>query len=206
MENCREVRGFCSILYPLSSIFWFRMSFPPPNERQARMFWVALTALAIAVLVGVIVLFVWGLGHVLKILSPVLWPLAVAGVVAYLLDPLVDYFARKGFRRTRAIIAVFTMAFLIVAGIFVIIVPPIVNQTHDFVARIPEIKTNVVNRVEIWATNSPAWLQSFLRSDSKPTETPVPTVTTNATTYLIETNAPAAPPSSPPPLSGTLDK
>src|SRR3954452_15382184 len=98
------------------------MRFPPPTRRQAHLFWTALSGFAIALLVGVIVLFVWGLGRVLDILSPVLWPLAVAGVVAYLLDPVVDFFERKGLPRTRAIISVFAIAFLIVVGVFANIV------------------------------------------------------------------------------------
>src|SRR5690349_15328489 len=115
------------------------MSFPPPNRRQAHLFWTALTGLSIALLVMLIVLLIWGLGRVLDILSPVLWPLAVAGVVAYLLDPVVDFFERKGLPRTRAIVSVFVIAILLVAGVVVNVVPPIVNQTREFADRIPAI-------------------------------------------------------------------
>src|SRR5689334_18838675 len=124
-----------AILHPPSSILRPPlMSFPPPTRRQAHLFWTALSGLAIALLVGLIVLLVWGLGRVLDILSPVLWPLAVAGVVAYLLDPVVDYFVRKGVTRPRAIVSVFVLALVIVAGVIANVVPPIVNQTRDFAA------------------------------------------------------------------------
>ena len=66
------------------------MNFPPPTGQQARLIWAALTGLAAAVIVALIVGLVWGLGRVLNELSPVLWPIAVAGVLAYLLDPVVD--------------------------------------------------------------------------------------------------------------------
>jgi len=62
------------------------VNLPPPTKRQARVIWLALTGLAVAVLVGLVVALVWGLGQVLRMLSPVLWPIAVAGVIAYLLD------------------------------------------------------------------------------------------------------------------------
>ena len=58
--------------------------------------WLALTGLAIATLVALVAALIWGMGEVVRILSPVLWPLATAGVLAYLLDPLVDYIQRKG--------------------------------------------------------------------------------------------------------------
>ena len=46
-----------------------------------------------------------------------LWPLAIAGVIAYLLDPVVDWFERKGVSRAKAIVSVFVIALLIVAAI-----------------------------------------------------------------------------------------
>src|SRR3954469_10973769 len=156
------------------------MSFPPPNERQARIFWMSLTALAIALLVGLIVLLVWGLGRVLDILSPVLWPLAVAGVVAYLLDPVIDFFERKGFSRPRAIVTVFVLAILIVAGVFSNVVPPIVSQTPDFAARIPTIQAKVIQLWENWI-NNPKGVKAPAATEN---------VSTNTVSVVITNNAP----------------
>src|SRR5512141_1442603 len=114
------------------------MSFPPPSQRQARVIWLALTGLAIAALVALIVALVWVLGQVLQILSPVLWPLAVAGVLAYLLDPVVDWFERKGLKRSRAILCVFGMAVLIIGGIFASVLPQMIQETRQLAVRIPE--------------------------------------------------------------------
>src|SRR6266699_881563 len=94
------------------------MTLPPPTEQQARVIWLAISGLAIAVLVSLVAGLIWGLGYVLQILSPVLWPLAVAGVIAYLLDPVVDRFERGGVPRHRAIVAVFALALVIVAALF----------------------------------------------------------------------------------------
>jgi hypothetical protein len=68
------------------------MSLSPPTDKQARIIWFALTALALAAIVAVIAWAVWGLGRILELLSPVLWPLAIAAVVACLLAPVVDFF------------------------------------------------------------------------------------------------------------------
>ena len=75
------------------------MPLPPPTERQARLIWLAVTGLAMAVLAGLVVALVWGLGRVVEILAPVLWPLAAAGILSYLLDPVVDFLHRRGASR-----------------------------------------------------------------------------------------------------------
>ena len=80
------------------------MPFPPPTEKQARVIWLALTGLAVATLVALVAGIVWGLGHLLQVFSPVLWPLAIAGVLACLLDPVVDRFEKRGLSRATAIL------------------------------------------------------------------------------------------------------
>ena len=71
------------------------MAFPPPTSSQARIIWLSLTGLAIALIIGLVVGFVWGMGEVLYFLSPVVWPVAISGIIAYLLDPVVDFLERK---------------------------------------------------------------------------------------------------------------
>lgn len=182
------------------------MSFPPPTRRQGHLFWTALSGLAIAILVGLIVLLVWGLGRVLDILSPVLWPLAVAGVVAYLLDPVIDYFERKGVPRPRAIVCVFTLAILIVAVVIASVVPPIVKQTREFAANSGAIQTKVKNFVDEWINNPNALYEKLKGSPAKTPIVPSPVVTTNVTSGLIETNTPAVPAANPPMFEGLSEQ
>lgn len=181
------------------------MSFPPPNRRQAHLFWAACSGLAIAILVGLIVLLVWGLSRVLDILSPVLWPLAVAGVIAYLLDPVVDWFERRRISRSRSILIVFAIALVIVATVLANIVPPIVNQTRQFKKRIPDIQDKVQNWIEKWAEHPPAWTVKLLQPAAPP-ETASPPDTNNVPD-LSSTNAPVATANTAPaPLSGAISK
>src|SRR5712672_1553783 len=107
----------------------------PPTARQVRLIWLAVTGLSMAALVGLIAGLIWGLGRVLDLLSPVLWPLAVAGVLAYLLDPLVDWLEKRKIRRPRAIGMVFALALLLVLGMFGSVVPQVVNETRQLVTR-----------------------------------------------------------------------
>src|SRR5438552_4978109 len=118
------------------------MSFPPPTPGQARLIWLALGALAAAILAGVSAGVVWGFGRVLHLLSPVLWPLAVAGVIAYLLDPLVDFIERRGAPRPRAILCVFTLAAVIVLGLVASVVPQVVRETQQLAQKIPSYSAN----------------------------------------------------------------
>jgi len=183
------------------------MSFPPPTRPQGHLFWAALSGLAIAILVGLIVLLVWGLGRVLDVLSPVLWPLAVAGVIAYLLDPVVDFFVRKGFSRPKAIITVFVIAIVIIAGVFANIVPPMIHQTQEFAKKIPAIKTNVQQKIEHWVNNPPDWFEKLLHSQSTSSETPAPAAPIDNSPEITTTNAPApSPATTPSPLAGAINK
>lgn len=174
------------------------MSFPPPSEKQARLIWLALSGLAIAVLVGLTVGAVWGLGQVVRILSPVLWPLAVAGVVAYLLDPVVDWLQRRGLSRPRAIVSVFAIALLIILGLFSSIVPQLVRETRQLASRIPTYSARLEKRVEAWVDNPPPLLRKVLEhaggaandTAAPATNQPVANASTNA---AGATNAPSAP-------------
>lgn len=137
------------------------MSFPPPTEKQARILWLSLTAFAIALLVAILGLSVWGLGRVLKLLSPVLWPLAISGVIAYLLDPLVDFLERRKVTRQRAILLVFSAGMVVAGGVFASVVPRLIHETGELMVAVPaysrQIKTNLVN----WASSTPRWAKIF---------------------------------------------
>src|ERR1035438_1778986 len=146
------------------------MSFPPPTERQARVIWLALTGLAVAALVALVVALVWGLGHVLRMLSPVLWPIAVAGVIAYLLDPVVDFIQRKGASRPRAILCVFGLALVVVAALFGSVVPQLINETRQLAARIPAYAARVEQRAGYWLSHPPALVKRLLERDSTANE------------------------------------
>jgi predicted PurR-regulated permease PerM len=168
------------------------MSFPAPTPKQARLIWFALTGLAISLLVAMGVILVWGLGLLLGILSPVLWPLAVAGVMAYLLDPVVDYFQAKGLPRTRAIACVFALALFFLLGLAGSVVPQLVTETRDLATRIPSYASKLRHRAEKWVTNPPAIVRKFLNRPA-----PASGATNNAAappTELATTNpAPVAP-------------
>jgi predicted PurR-regulated permease PerM len=166
------------------------MSFPPPTERQARLIWLALTGLAVAALVALAAALVWSLGRVLHLLSPVLWPLAVAGVLSYLLDPMVDFFERKGLRRPRAILCVFCLALLVMGALFGSVVPRLVSETRDLVARVPAYSLRLEKRIEDWVNHPPALLRRWLEKRGSPAASPSPTAADESASAMA-TNAPS---------------
>lgn len=164
----------------------------------------ALTALAVASIVVVIVATIWGLGRVLNVLSPILWPLAVAAVIAYLLDPVVDFLEKRRLPRARAIILVFGLALVIVAGVLASILPRIIDETQLLIERIPVYSQRVQQRVEHWLANPPDPLRDLLRRSKEPV---LPDAGTNAAAPPIEPELVPAAPATPatPSWSDTFD-
>lgn len=138
------------------------MSAPIPSEGQRRLAWLALSALALAALVGVIVGAVWGLGQALGLLAPVLWPLAVAGVLAYLLDPVVDWLERRRIPRTRAIVLVFFVAAGLLLGVLASVVPRVVVETTQLAGKAHEMSGQLQERLEKFAHDPPPLVKRLL--------------------------------------------
>src|SRR4030095_5400764 len=155
------------------------MNFPPPTYAQARLIWFAITGLALALLVSLVVGLIWSLLQVVNILAPVLWPLAIAGVLAYLLDPVVDFLERKSVPRARAIILVFILALVIIVALFGSIVPRLVVETRELAMRVPSYVVRVQTRIENWINKPPDFLRKLL-GPRKATAPPAGAVTNQA--------------------------
>ncbi len=139
------------------------MNFPAPTPAQARLFWAALSGIALAVLATLVVGLMWLLGLVINVLAPVLWPIAIAGAIAYLLDPVVDFIERKGATRTRAILCVFALALGLVVAFFGSVVPRAVVEARELVVRVPTYVTRLQTKVERWVTEPSGPMRELLR-------------------------------------------
>ncbi|MBK1830960.1 AI-2E family transporter [Verrucomicrobiaceae bacterium R5-34] len=102
-----------------------------PSSFQRRTLWRALTGLAILIIGLLLVGLVWLIGQVLGYLQPVLVPVAVAGIIAYLLDPIVTWLQQKGLSRLKAVISVFAGFLIMIAVMGWMIIPPIAKQVSD---------------------------------------------------------------------------
>ncbi len=161
------------------------------------MIWLSVSALAAAVLIALAVGVIWSLGQILQILSPVLWPLAVAGVLSYLLDPVVDFFSKRGIPRSRAIVLVFVLAVVSIAAVFGSIVPQMYRESRQLAERVPGYAARMQTQINTWATNPPVIIQKFLQLRAqlkKPSAPPEPSPDTEGSS--TKTTTPPAPPSS----------
>jgi predicted PurR-regulated permease PerM len=124
------------------------MAYPPPTEKQAKILWASVTAPVFRALVGLMGILALGLAKLASMVSSVLLPLAIAGVIAYLLDPVVDWFQKKrGFKRPNAIILVFLIALLLVGGLVASVVPPLIEQTTKLTSEFPRIVKTFQDKV-----------------------------------------------------------
>ena len=98
-----------------------------PTPFQQRTLWNAATGVSIMILGALMVGLVWLIGKVFGVLQPVLIPLIVAGIVAYVLDPVVRLLQKRGLSRLWSVVTVFT-AILASIALLVIALIPAVNQ------------------------------------------------------------------------------
>lgn len=119
--------------------------YPTPSQRKT--IWAALTALATVAIGAIAIGLVWLTSQVLGFLQPILIPFAIAGVMAYLLEPVVTRMMRWGLSRQRAVLAVFAAVSLALAGILVWIIPALWTQTGNLAKRIPSYRLSLESKV-----------------------------------------------------------
>jgi len=130
---------------------------PLLTPAQRRVVGFALTLLAV---LGSIALFVGALvvlGRSVGFFSSVLWPLATAGVLALILRPLVEMMERRlRLRRLAAVIVLYAVVCLAVTGLFVAVLPPLIDQTINFINYVPTLWKNVLAYLQ---QHYPQWVE-----------------------------------------------
>ena len=143
------------------------MQFPPPTPQQARILWFAFTTLAVVIVLGVLGLIAWSCGWILQQLSSVLLPLAVAGIIAYLLDPLVNIIEKHNIPRIRAILLVFFSAVMLILAMLAWLVPYLVVEISDLINRLPDYATLLSKKVSDLLSNSALGMRAKQTWDSE---------------------------------------
>jgi predicted PurR-regulated permease PerM len=114
----------------------------------------------------------------------------------------VDFLVRRKVPRTRAILAVFALALVIVAGLLASVVPQVMRETKELTSRIPVYRERLQKQTERWISNPPPFVRKYiLREPVAPQEPAVqPPAQTNsipaepgATNALPATAPPPAP-------------
>jgi predicted PurR-regulated permease PerM len=121
-----------------------------PAEWQQKAIWAAISALAISFLIFVFIAVVWIMANVISFLQPILIPVAIAAILAYLLDPVVTRMAAGGLGRTKSIILLFAIAGLALAVVGTWLVPAIGMQSNNFVKELPQYTVKARDQVVEW--------------------------------------------------------
>lgn len=118
-----------------------------PTAWQKKTMWAALTGLFIVLLVGTVSSVIWLVANLISFLQPILIPVAIAAILAYLLDPLVTKICARGMGRTKAVVLLFTVAFLSIAALIAWLVPMISVQSANFTKELPTYTQKARDRV-----------------------------------------------------------
>ncbi len=121
----------------------------PPRDRpqftpaELRLFRYTAVLASSVILAGLVAVIVWVLAQVLTFFYNLIMPLAVAGVLALVLYPVVDFFQRRlHMPRVPAVAALF-VAVLAVLGVgLALVVPTAISQTAEFIEVTPKLLAN----------------------------------------------------------------
>ena len=118
-----------------------------PTLWQKRTMWAALTAFFVVLLIVIAGAVVYVGANLISFLQPILIPVAIAIILAYLLDPLVTHLCRRGIARIWAIIVIFLSAFIALLGLFWWVVPTISEQSANFAKELPSYTQTTRDRI-----------------------------------------------------------
>jgi len=118
-----------------------------PTLWQRKTMWAALTALFVVLLMTIACSVVWIAANVVGFLQPILIPVAIAVILAYLLDPLVTKMAAQGLGRTKAVLALFTIAILSIGVLIAWLVPIVSMQAASVGRELPQYTLKARDRV-----------------------------------------------------------
>ena len=95
-------------------------------------------------MLGIAAFVIFEVVELLGFLEPVLLPILIAAVVAYLLEPIVSWLVRLKFSRPWAVVTVMFAALAVLVGFGATILPPLIRQTDELID----------NRMELWDKTS----------------------------------------------------
>lgn len=88
-----------------------------PTTFQRNALWTAVTALSLTMVGAIAIGLIYLVTRIIAFLQPILIPFAVAGVLAYLLDPAVRWIEGRGLSRQKAVLLVFAVFTLAAGGL-----------------------------------------------------------------------------------------
>jgi predicted PurR-regulated permease PerM len=180
-----------------------------PTLWQSKMMWLALSAFFVVMLITIACSLVWIAANLIGFIQPILIPVAIAVILAYLLDPVVTKMTKHGLSRAKAVWALFAIAFLSLGVLITWLAPVVSMQAANVTRELPQYTLKARDRLvdlifrydqAFGSTSgkkgaSPAsgfinWLLASPTPAARPTSTPASSAVAN------KVISPAAPPSS----------
>jgi hypothetical protein len=109
-----------------------------PTTWQRKTMWATLTAVFIVVLITIACSIIWIVANVVSFIQPILIPVAIAVILAYLLDPVVTKMCERGLGRTKAVVALFAIAFLFISALIAWLAPVVSMQATNVGRELPQ--------------------------------------------------------------------
>lgn len=155
-----------------------------PSLFQKKTLWAAITAFSCVVIFAVIAFAGWLIVSAISYLQPVLIPIAISAILAFLLDPVVRLLEKWRFSRTWAVLTVFFAFVLIGATVILGIVPTVSHQAGVLAKNMPAYtaKAQVLfnqTLAQVKRLSEKPWLQK--QTDP---ETPVDPITSYISTTV----------------------
>lgn len=145
----------------------------PPDDAplltptQRRVAGVAISFGSLVAIAALAVFSVLLLGRFLSEFSLVIWPIAIAGILALMLRPVVALMVeRLRVRRLAAVILLYGAVLVGSAGLVLAVAPAVISQLFDFIAYVPTLWQNTVTWAE---SHFPEWIEAGRRHFENPT-------------------------------------
>jgi predicted PurR-regulated permease PerM len=118
-----------------------------PTPWQKRTMWAALTALFVVLLIVIAGAVIYVGANLISFLQPILIPVAIALILAYLLDPLVTELCRRKMGRGWAIVVIFASVIIALVGLITWVAPTISMQSANFARELPSYTQKARDRI-----------------------------------------------------------
>jgi predicted PurR-regulated permease PerM len=132
-----------------------------PTPFQHKFFWAAVTALSFLAIAAVVTLVGSIIVKGISFLQPVLIPVAVAAILAFLLEPVVKFSMRLRLSRLASIVIVYVAFACFFLGLIIYIAPPVYRQSIALAQNFPSYMT----KTEALATSTLNQLQKLTEFD-----------------------------------------
>jgi predicted PurR-regulated permease PerM len=154
-----------------------------PTLEQKKMLWQAAVIAAFCVLILAAVAVGYGLLRAMSLLSSVLVPLGIAGIISILLKPVIDLAAtRLALHRNRAILLVLTIFF----GLGAVLLFLAARSLLSFAANLPELVRQFNQLIQTQFQQNPALVETLVGAAERMTVI-LPSATTAVIAFLLST-------------------